>query len=118
MSMIVVNITSVSAEQSFVKKVEKKKNSNQLKQEILEELEALLTQTIDMIASLGDLQKELIRKIQEIVVAPSDSFFAQAKPSGWKHYYDQLAHLKNQVDERFRLQAHWISDIHCNFQKG
>lgn len=114
---MIVAVAPVHAEQSFVKKVEKKKNSTQLKQEIIEELEALLTQTIDMVASLGDLQKELIRKIQEIVVAPSDSFFAQAKPSGFKQYYDQLAHLKNQVDDCFRLQAHWINDINHNFQK-
>ncbi len=118
MAVLVSAGTCLHAEQSFVKKVEKKKNSNQLKQEAAEELEALLTQTIDMIASLGDLQKELIRKIQEIVIAPSDSFFAQAKPSGLKQYHDQLARLKQEVDECFRLQARWTNDINHNFQKA
>lgn len=117
-SILVLYAGTCLATPSFVKKVDKKKNSQQLKQESAEELEALLTQTIDMIASLGELQKELIRKIQEIVVSPSESFFGQTKQSGLSEYHAQLLHLKSEVEARFILQNKWINDITNNFQKG
>ncbi len=113
-------VGSCQAVPAFVKeKVTKtKKSFSQLKQESAEELEALLTQTSRMIASLAELQEQIITKLREIITTPADSFFAKAKPSEWLDYCTNLSDLTKEFEKQQIAYCVIADDIRDNFQKG
>jgi Na+-transporting methylmalonyl-CoA/oxaloacetate decarboxylase gamma subunit len=115
--LLVGVVTPLTA--SFVKeKTKTKKSCNQLKQEAAQELEALLTQTARMIASLAELQEELISKLREIITASADSFFSTAKQSQWYKYCTHLNCLTAEFETQQTVYQQVTHDIRTNFQKG
>ncbi len=96
-----------SAEFVQVKKTTSEKPSK-VKEEIAQTLESLLTWSSDMIASIAQEQRLIVKKVRQL--AQSEGTFAQSNPQALKRYRESL----QKMEKDFEKQAHLI---HMQFEQ-
>lgn len=97
----VVTMTAMASDVqvSFVqpKKVSCEKPS-QIKEKIIETLENLLTRTSDLIASIAQEQRQIIKKVHD--VAQSEGSFAQTTPQKLTRYHLELEKMAQELEKQ------------------
>lgn len=89
-----------SAEFVQVKKTMNEKPSK-MKEEIAQTLESLLTWSSDMIASIAQEQRLIVKKVHQL--AQSEGSFAQSNPQALKRYRESLQKMEKDFEKQAQL---------------
>ena len=103
-------LTLQSSEQSFefiqIKKTSEK--PSRVKEEIAQTLESLLTWSSDMIASIAQKQRLIVKKVHQLT--QSEGAFAQSNPQALKRYRESLQKMEKDFEKQAQL-------IHMQFEQ-